>query len=187
MSSSEPHAPDPAAPEIPPEPFPPIDLPVRPPFPPMEAKSVEQIPRGDGWLYEPKWDGFRCLAFRRGDEVLLQSKAGQPLGRYFPEVVEAFRAAPAEHFVLDGEIIVSKDGVLSFDDLLQRIHPAASRVKPLDDRAINRVETAATDAGLRGALRPLLGWALPARHQVSSMAPRQGAEAVHLRSGVAAY
>src|SRR5688500_11097558 len=64
--------------------FPPIDLPVTPPFPPMEAKIATEIPAGDGWLYEPKWDGFRCVAFRAGDQVLLQSKAGQPLGRYFP-------------------------------------------------------------------------------------------------------
>src|SRR5207248_9409047 len=72
-------------------PFPPIDLPIRPPYPPMEAKSVTELPRGSGWQYEPKWDGFRCLAFRSDDEVLLQSKAGQPLGRNFPELVEALR------------------------------------------------------------------------------------------------
>jgi ATP-dependent DNA ligase len=120
-----------AAPDIAPEPFPAIDLPIRPPFPPMEAKSVERIPQGAGWLYEPKWDGFRCLVFRAGDQVLLQSKSGQPLGRYFPEVIEAARAAPAQPFVLDGEIVVARDGALAFDDLLQRIHPAESRVKRL--------------------------------------------------------
>jgi ATP-dependent DNA ligase len=97
----------------------------------MEAESVEEIPAGKGWQYEPKWDGFRCLVFRDGDSVLLQSKAGQPLARYFPELVEIFRSLPAPRFVLDGEIAVPIDGKLSFDDLLQRIHPAASRVKKL--------------------------------------------------------
>jgi ATP-dependent DNA ligase len=97
----------------------------------MEAESVEEIPAGKGWQYEPKWDGFRCLVFRDGDSVLLQSKAGQPLARYFPELVEMFRSLPAPRFVLDGEIAVPIDGKLSFDDLLQRIHPAESRVKKL--------------------------------------------------------
>src|SRR3954471_11060245 len=111
--------------------FPRLTLPIKPPFPPMEAKSVKEIPSGEGWLYEPKWDGFRCLAFRKRDKVVLQSKAGQPLGRYFPELVEAFRKLPAEEFVVDGEIIVEVGGHLSFDALLQRIHPAASRIKRL--------------------------------------------------------
>src|ERR1051326_4351368 len=84
------------------EPFPSIDLPIQPPFPPMEAKSVKDIPEGMNWLYEPKWDGFRCLVFRKGDQVLLQSKAGQPLARYFPELVEPFRALKPRQFVLDG-------------------------------------------------------------------------------------
>jgi ATP-dependent DNA ligase len=97
----------------------------------MEAKLVEAIPTGDQWQYEPKWDGFRCVAFRDGDKVELQSKAGQPLGRYFPEVIEAVRALKPEKFVLDGEIVVPVEGELSFDDLLQRIHPAESRIKKL--------------------------------------------------------
>jgi ATP-dependent DNA ligase len=97
----------------------------------MDAKSVAELPSGAGWLYEPKWDGFRCLVFRDGDEVLLQSKAGQPLGRYFPEMVEAFRALPVLRFVLDGEITIITEGRLSFDDLLLRIHPAASRIRRL--------------------------------------------------------
>ena len=92
---------------------------------------MDEIPTGPGWQYEPKWDGFRCLAFRDGDRVELQSKNGQPLGRYFPEVVERLRALPARAFVLDGELVVPVDGRLSFDDLLQRIHPAASRVERL--------------------------------------------------------
>ena len=113
------------------EAFPKIGLPIQPPFPPMEAKSVKDIPEGMNWLYEPKWDGFRCLVFRKGDEVLLQSKAGQPLARYFPELVEAFRALKPSQFILDGEIVILVDGQPSFDDLLMRIHPAASRIKRL--------------------------------------------------------
>src|SRR4051794_26898638 len=112
-------------------PFPRIALPIKPPYAPMEAKSVKEIPKDAGWLYEPKWDGFRCLVFRKGEQVLLQSKAGQPLGRYFPEMVEAFRNVPVKEFVLDGEIIVEVGGHLSFDALLQRIHPAESRIKRL--------------------------------------------------------
>ena len=115
-----------------------VKLPVQPPFPPMEAKLVDDIPDGALWQYEPKWDGFRCLAFRDGDTVELQSKAGQPLGRYFPEIVEAVRALKPNKFVLDGEIVILLNGHLSFDDLLMRIHPAASRIKKLS------VETPAT-------------------------------------------
>ncbi|MEA2733965.1 MAG: hypothetical protein QOE14_416 [Humisphaera sp.] len=106
-------------------------LPLKPPYPPMEAKLVETIPTGANWQYEPKWDGFRCVAFRDGEKVELQSKAGQPLARYFPEVVEAVKSLKANKFVLDGEIVVPVDGELSFDDLLQRIHPAESRIKKL--------------------------------------------------------
>lgn len=113
------------------EQFPPIALLVRPPYPPMEAKSVDEIPRGGEWLYEPKWDGFRCLAFRHGDEVLLQSKAGQPLARYFPELVTELKKLPQKRFVLDGEIVIFVGNQLSFDDLLMRIHPAESRVRKL--------------------------------------------------------
>src|SRR2546428_4849828 len=97
----------------------------------MEAKSVEQLPAGDRWQYEPKWDGFRCIAFRDGDRVDLQSKSGQPLGRYFPELVEALLKLKAKQFVIDGEIVVPVKGRFSFDDLLMRIHPAASRIKKL--------------------------------------------------------
>jgi ATP-dependent DNA ligase len=97
----------------------------------MEAKLVPEIPRGNNWQYEPKWDGFRCLAFRKGDKVLLQSKAGQPLGRYFPEVVEALLKLKETQFVFDGEIVILHDGHLAFDELLMRIHPAASRIQRL--------------------------------------------------------
>ena len=113
------------------QPFPPIRLPIHPPYPPEEAKSVSEIPHGKGWQYEPKWDGFRCLAFRKGKEVLLQSKAGQPLGRYFPEIVTALQKLPQTQFVLDSEVVIFSDGHLSFDDLLLRIHPAESRIKKL--------------------------------------------------------
>src|SRR5215213_5736001 len=106
-----------------------MPLPIKPPFPPMEAQLVEEIPEGDDWQYEPKWDGFRCLAFRDGDKVELQSKAGQPLARYFPEIVTAIKELKPGKFVLDGEIVVPIDGVLSFDELLQRIHPAESRIR----------------------------------------------------------
>ncbi|MDX6530218.1 MAG: hypothetical protein QOH41_2508 [Blastocatellia bacterium] len=108
-----------------------MTLPIKQPYPPMEAKSVEQLPTGVEWQYEPKWDGFRCIAFRDGDEVSLQSKSGQPLSRYFPELVEALLKLKPKQFVLDGEIVVPVDGRLSFDDLLMRIHPAASRVQKL--------------------------------------------------------
>jgi len=97
----------------------------------MEALSVEEIPTGDEWQYEPKWDGFRCIAFRDGATVELQSKSGQPLTRYFPEVVEAIRKVKAKQFVLDGEIAIPDGESFSFDALLQRIHPAESRVKRL--------------------------------------------------------
>jgi ATP-dependent DNA ligase len=111
--------------------FPGIALKVKPPFAPMEAKSVKEIPSGTGWQYEPKWDGFRCLCFRKGGKVLLQSKSGQPLGRYFPEIVAALAELRPEQFVLDGEIVIEEDGVLRFDELLQRIHPAGSRIRRL--------------------------------------------------------
>ena len=111
--------------------FPPLKLPIVPPYPPAEAKSLERIPDSPDWLYEPKWDGFRCLAFRDGEQVVLQSKAGQPLGRYFPELVDALAGLSASKFVLDGEIVINRDGHLDFDALLQRIHPAASRIQKL--------------------------------------------------------
>jgi ATP-dependent DNA ligase len=111
--------------------FPALRLPVRPPLPPMEAKAVARLPAGGGWLYEPKWDGFRCLVFRSGAQVVLQSKSCQPLGRYFPELVAAFAALPVRRFVLDGEIVVAGGAGLDFDALLQRIHPAASRIARL--------------------------------------------------------
>jgi ATP-dependent DNA ligase len=106
-------------------------LPVRPGYPPMEAKLVDALPDEEGWQYEPKWDGFRCLVFRDGDDVELQSKALKPLGRYFPEVLEAVRALPSSRFVLDGELIIPVGGILSFEALQLRLHPAESRVSRL--------------------------------------------------------
>ena len=97
----------------------------------MEARSVDSIPRGPQWQYEPKWDGFRCLLSRNGDKVELRSKSGEDLTRYFPELVDAARRLKATDFLLDGEIVVPRGKAFSFDDLLQRIHPAASRVKKL--------------------------------------------------------
>jgi ATP-dependent DNA ligase len=97
----------------------------------MEALSVDAIPEGEEWQYEPKWDGFRCLAFRDGDKIELQSKSQQPLARYFPELVRAFAKLEARRLVLDGEIAVPEGPSFSFDALLQRIHPAASRVERL--------------------------------------------------------
>jgi len=108
-------------------------LPLKPPYPPMEALLVDEIPAGPQWQYEPKWDGFRCLAFRDGDAIELQSKSGQPLGRYFPEVARSLKSLKAKKFILDGEIAISLGGAFSFDALLQRIHPAASRIKKLSE------------------------------------------------------
>jgi ATP-dependent DNA ligase len=97
----------------------------------MEAVSVDEIPTGPGWQYEPKWDGFRCLVFRNGRQVELQSKSGRSLTRYFPELVDAVLKVKAQSFVLDGEIVIPQGKAFSFDALLQRIHPAQSRVKRL--------------------------------------------------------
>ncbi|HSF05591.1 MAG TPA: ATP-dependent DNA ligase [Methylomirabilota bacterium] len=111
--------------------WPALSLPITPPYPPMEARLVDALPATEGWLFEPKWDGFRCLAYRDGETVALQSKAGQPLTRYFPEIVDALLRLPARRFLLDGELLVPADGGFSFDDLLQRLHPAASRIQRL--------------------------------------------------------
>ncbi len=108
-----------------------MKLQIKPPLPPMEARSVDEIPADEGWQYEPKWDGFRGLAFRDGAEVFLQSKAGQPLARYFPDVAQALGALKAKKFVLDGELVIPVGGALSFDELQLRLHPAASRVQKL--------------------------------------------------------
>ncbi len=108
-----------------------MTLSLKPPLPPMEARSIDEIPTDDGWQYEPKWDGFRCLAFRDSDDIFLQSKAGQPLARYFPDIVRALQQLKAKRFVLDGELVIPVNGALCFDELQLRLHPAASRVQKL--------------------------------------------------------
>jgi ATP-dependent DNA ligase len=105
-----------------------MDLPLLPPVKPMLAKASTKLPTGDGLFYEPKWDGFRCIVFRDGDEVELGSRNERPLTRYFPEVVEAVKAALLERCVVDGEIVIKNGDRLDFEALLQRIHPAQSRV-----------------------------------------------------------
>ena len=108
-----------------------MTLPIARSYAPMEAKLVDELPTGDAWQYEPKWDGFRCVVFRDGDRVDLMSKAGKPLARYFPDLVDVVRQVKATRFVLDGEIVIPFEGSLSFDELLLRIHPAKSRVEML--------------------------------------------------------
>lgn len=108
-----------------------VTLPFKPPVEPMLAKLATAIPAGDGWIYEPKWDGFRALVFKDGNELYVQSRDLKPLNRYFPELEAPLRAALPERCVLDGEIVIATNGVLDFDALLLRIHPAKSRVAAL--------------------------------------------------------
>ena len=107
-----------------------MDLPVLPPVSPMLAKLARELPMGD-FCYEPKWDGFRCIVFRDGDEIELGSRNERPLTRYFPDVVDAVRTQLPERCVVDGEVVIAGDHGLDFDALSQRIHPAASRVTML--------------------------------------------------------
>jgi ATP-dependent DNA ligase len=100
-------------------------------FPPMEAQPATDLPAGPEWHYEPKWDGFRCLAFRDDEKIELVSKSQKPLTRYFPELIAELSSLRAKNLVLDGEIVIPVDGALSFDDLLMRIHPAESRIRKL--------------------------------------------------------
>ena len=106
-------------------------LPIKYDYEPMEATLKDELPRDPGWQYEPKWDGFRCITFRDCDEFQLQSKSGRPLSRYFPEILEALHKLEAKRFVIDSEIVIPAGDEFSFDDLLQRIHPAESRIKKL--------------------------------------------------------
>lgn len=108
-----------------------MTLPLEPPVLPQLAKSSKELPEGDDWRYEPKFDGFRTIVFKDGDDVHLQSRNGRPMNRYFPDVVEQALELPGERLVLDGEMIVVVDGIQEFDLLSQRIHPAASRVERL--------------------------------------------------------
>jgi ATP-dependent DNA ligase len=111
-----------------------MQLPVNPPILPMLAKRVAELPRAGEWIFEPKWDGFRALVFRDRDEVMIQSRDEKSLNRYFPELVETLLAQLPSRCVLDGEVVVAKDGALDFDALQLRIHPAASRIKLLSEQ-----------------------------------------------------
>jgi ATP-dependent DNA ligase len=108
-----------------------VSLPLSPPIKPQLARSAKELPDGEGWRYEPKWDGFRTIVFRDGDDIRLQSRGGKPMNRYFPDVVEQVAGLSAQRLVLDGEMIVVRDGIQEFDLLSQRIHPAKSRVEML--------------------------------------------------------
>ncbi|MFY9555635.1 MAG: ATP-dependent DNA ligase, partial [Blastocatellia bacterium] len=111
-----------------------MHLPVNPPIAPMLAKRVGELPTTGGWIFEPKWDGFRALVFRDGDEILIQSRDEKPLNRYFPELLEPLLAQLPSRSVLDGEIVIARDSGLDFEALQLRIHPAASRVKLLSQQ-----------------------------------------------------
>jgi ATP-dependent DNA ligase len=152
-----------------------MQLPVNPPILPMLAKRVSELPPGEGWIFEPKWDGFRTLVFRDRDEIFIQSRDEKPLNRYFPELIDPLKAQLPERCVLDGEIVIARDGGLDFEALQLRLHPAASRVKLLagqmpasvvffdliceDDRDLRNTpfadRRAALEAFLSGAERPL--------------------------------
>ena len=108
-----------------------LAMPDRDPVQPMEARSADRLPLGEGWWYEPKWDGFRCIAIRDGREVILQAKSGKPLGRYFPEIVTRLAALATPTFALDGELLIAVDKRFSFEALQIRLHPAQSRVLKL--------------------------------------------------------
>ena len=108
-----------------------MELPVNPPILPMLAKRVSELPTAGDWIFEPKWDGFRALIFRDGDEVMIQSRDEKPLNRYFPELIDPLLKQLPSRCVLDGEVVVAQNGALDFDALQLRIHPAASRVKLL--------------------------------------------------------
>ncbi|HJQ18707.1 MAG TPA: hypothetical protein VJ867_00065, partial [Gemmatimonadaceae bacterium] len=108
-----------------------MNLPVEPPVLPMLAKRVSDLPSGDQWIFEPKWDGFRTLIFKDGDEVFLQSRDEKPLNRYFPEVVATLQAQLPKRCVLDGELVIAGENGLDFEALQMRLHPAESRVRKL--------------------------------------------------------
>jgi ATP-dependent DNA ligase len=135
-----------------------MSLPLKTPYPPMEALPVKEIPTGTNWQYEPKWDGFRCIAFRDGQKIELQSKSGQPLARYFPEIVVALLKLKPSKFVIDGELVIPVGKNLSFDDLLMRIHPASSRIKKLSQDSPARLivfDLLVDDAGKPFVSEPL--------------------------------
>jgi ATP-dependent DNA ligase len=153
-----------------------VNIPFQAPLDPMLAKLTEEIPVGEGWQYEPKWDGFRALVFRDGASFYIQSRDLKPLDRYFPELAPAFAASLPERCVLDGEIVIAGPHGLDFDSLLLRIHPAASRVKLLaaqtpasfvawDILALGDCDLRATPLGERRAfLQSVLAGAKPPVH-----------------------
>ena len=161
-----------------------MQLVVNPPVLPMLSKPVSALPEGKGWIFEPKWDGFRALVFRDGDDVFIQSRDEKPLARYYPELVEPLKAALPERAVLDGEIVIVGAAGLDFEALQLRLHPAASRVKMLakeipasfvffdllcvDDRDLRNVPFSER----RSALAALLAGARPPIHLTPSTRDR---------------
>src|SRR5215207_8270171 len=156
-----------------------MSLPLQPPIAPMLAKAAGEIPDGDGWMYEPKWDGFRCIVFRAGDDIELASRKERPFTRYFPELLGPLKEALPERCVVDGEIVVATgtgEG-LDFDALLQRIHPAESRVRRL------AVETPASFVAfdlLAVGDESLMDVPLADRHERLSMLLRASLPPIHL-------
>jgi ATP-dependent DNA ligase len=139
-----------------------VQLPVNPPILPMLSKRIATLPEGEGWIFEPKWDGFRALIFRDHDELMIQSRDEKPLNRFFPELAAPLLAQLPKRCALDGEIVIARNGGLDFDALQLRLHPAASRVKLLSLRA---------DSSLRRPFR----CALQGRHGLESRAFSQAA------------
>ena len=162
-----------------------MHLPVNPPILPMLAKRVGELPPGDEWTFEPKWDGFRALVFRDGDEIFIQSRDEKPLDRYFPDLIEPLKSQLPARCVLDGEIVIARGGALDFDALQLRLHPAASRVTMLagqmpasvvffDLLAVeDRDLTATPFAERRAALVSMLADATPPLHLTPATADRE--------------
>ena len=132
--------------------------------PPMEARSAEKLPEGVNWQYEPKWDGFRCLAFKEGSQIDLRAKSGKPLGRYFPEMVTLLRNWPAERFVVDGELVIEIEGKPAFDALQMRLHPAESRIRKLASETPAKLMLFDLLAGIDG--EPVLDLPLSKRREL---------------------
>jgi ATP-dependent DNA ligase len=158
-----------------------VNLPFQPPIEPMLAKLTDEIPTGAGWQYEPKWDGFRALVFRDGDEVFIQSRDLKPLDRYFPELPPALRANLPDRCVLDGEVVIAGPDGLDFNSLLLRIHPAASRAKMLAEQTPASYVAwdllAFDDRDLRAAPQS-------ERRELLEVLLRSAAPPIHLRHGV---
>jgi len=152
-------------------------FPIAPPIEPMLAKLAAELPAGDGWLFEPKWDGFRALVFRDGDRIYTQSRDLRPLDRYFPELAPMFRSALPKRCVVDGEIVIASPGGLDFDALQLRLHPAASRVQKL------AAETPASFVAfdlLAVDDRDLRGRPQAERRRALEQALRRATEGIHL-------